>query len=68
MSYGVGHRHGSDPVLLWQRLAATAPIRPLACKPLCAAGVPPPQKKMEVQKILISPVLLTSFISVMCFF
>ena len=30
--YGVGCRHGSDPSLLWlwHRLAATAPIRPLA--------------------------------------
>ena len=32
MSYGVGHRCGSDLVLLWlwHRLAATAPIGPLA--------------------------------------
>ena len=32
MSCGVGHRRGSDLALLWlwQRLAATAPIRPLA--------------------------------------
>ena len=31
-SCGVGHRHGSDPVLpwLWCRLAAAAPIQPLA--------------------------------------
>ena len=31
MSYGVGHRRGSDPALLWLwcRLAAAAPIRPL---------------------------------------
>ena len=28
MSYGVGCRHGSDPVFLWP--AAIAPIRPLA--------------------------------------
>ena len=30
MSCGVGHRHGSDPVLLWlwHRLAAVAPIKP----------------------------------------
>ena len=33
MSYGVGHRHGSDPVLLWHRPAATALIRPLAWEP-----------------------------------
>ena len=32
MSRGVGFRHGSDPALLWlwHRLAAIAPIRPLA--------------------------------------
>ena len=26
VSRGVGHRHGSDPELLWCRLVATAPI------------------------------------------
>ena len=37
---GVGHRRSSDPVLLWlwHRLAATAPIRPLAWEPLYAMG------------------------------
>ena len=30
MSCDVGHRLGSDPTLLWRRLVATAPIRPLA--------------------------------------
>ena len=41
MSRGVGRRHGSDPVLLllWRRLEATAPIRPLAQKPPYAVGV-----------------------------
>ena len=31
MSYGVGHRHGLDPALLWlwHRLTAAAPIRPV---------------------------------------
>ena len=31
MSCGVGHRHGSDPTLLWlwHKLAAVAPIQPL---------------------------------------
>ena len=35
MSCGVGHRHGSDPTLLWLwcRPAAVAPIRPLAREP-----------------------------------
>ena len=41
MSCGVGCRHGSDLVLLWLwcRLAATAPIRPLAWEPLYAMVV-----------------------------
>ena len=36
VSCGVGHRHGSDPTLLWlwHRSAATALIRPLAWEPL----------------------------------
>ena len=32
VSCGVGHRSGSDPTLLWHRLAAIAPIRLLACE------------------------------------
>ena len=41
MSCGVGCRHSLDPVLLWLwcRLAAAAPIRPLAWAPPYAAGV-----------------------------
>ena len=39
MSCGVGHRHGSDPMLLWCRPAAAAPIRPLALELPCATGV-----------------------------
>ena len=41
MSCGVGHRCFSDPALqwLWRRLAATAPIGPLAWEPPHAAGV-----------------------------
>ena len=40
MSCGVGRRLGSDPALLWLwcKLAATAPIRPLAWEPPYAAG------------------------------
>ena len=40
MSCGVGHRRGSDLVLRWLRcrLAATAPIQPLAWEPPYAAG------------------------------
>ena len=41
VSCGVGHRRSSDPTLLWlwHRLAATAPIRPLAWEPPYAEGV-----------------------------
>ena len=41
MSCGLGHRHSSDPALLWLwcSLAAVAPIRPLAWEPPYAAGV-----------------------------
>ena len=41
MSCGVGHRHGSDPALLWlwHRPTATAPIRPLAWEHPNAMGV-----------------------------
>ena len=40
MGCGVGHRFGSDPVLLWlwHRPAATDPIRPLPWEPPYAAG------------------------------
>ena len=40
MSCGVSHRHGSDQILLWlwHRLAATAPIIPLAWEPPYATG------------------------------
>ena len=42
LSYGVGHRYGSDPTLLWlwHRVVATALIQPLAWGPpyaMCAA-------------------------------
>ena len=41
MSYGVGHRQGLDPMLLWQgcRPAATALIQPLAWETPYAAGI-----------------------------
>ena len=45
VSYGVGHRHGSDPALLWLwcRLAAIALIQPLAWEP--PYGVPAALKR-----------------------
>ena len=55
MSCGVGHRRGSDPVWLWRRPVATAPIGPLAWEPSYAAGAaqeiakrPKKKKKLHV--------------------
>ena len=49
MTCGVGHRHGSDLVLvwLWYRPAAIAPIGPLAWDPLYAAGAALKSKKKK---------------------
>ena len=50
MSCGVGRRHGLDLALLrlWYRLAATAPVGPLAWEPPCAMGAA--LKKTKSQK------------------
>ena len=53
VSCGVGHRCGSDLVLLWHRPAAAAPTGPLAWEPACATGVAlkrPKKKKMMCEK------------------
>ena len=52
MSCGVGCRHGSDPALLWLwcRLAATAPIQPLAWEPPYAAGAAQEIAKRQKKK------------------
>ena len=50
MSSGVGHRFGSDPMLLWCRPGATAPIQTLAWEPPCAAGVALKTKKKKKKK------------------
>ena len=52
MGYSVGHRHGSDPTLLWlwHRGAATALIQPLAQELPYAAGVALKEKKKEKRK------------------
>ena len=60
MSYGVGHRRGSDPVLLWlwHRWAAIALIQPLAWKPPYAPGVAlkrPKKKKSSSLTAAASP-------------
>ena len=51
MSCGVGHRCRLDPALLWLRcrLAATAPIRPLAWELPYAAGVALEEAKRQKQ-------------------
>ena len=50
MSCVVGHRHGSDPALLWlwHRPVAIAPIRPLAWEPPYAMGTAVKRKKKVV--------------------
>ena len=52
MSCGVGHRRGSDPVLLWlwNRPVATALIRPLAWDPPYAAGAALEKEKRTKKK------------------
>ena len=49
MSCGVGSRHGLDPALLWlwRRLAAIAPIRPLAWELPHAMGATLKKKKKK---------------------
>ena len=55
MSCGVGHRHGLDPKFLWLwcRLAATAPIQPLAWELPYAASVGLKNREKD-QKIKIN--------------
>ena len=52
MSYGVGHRCGLDPVLLWLwcRPAATPPIRALAWEPPYAARAALEKAKRQQQQ------------------
>jgi len=52
VSCGIGHRYGSAPVLLWlwHRLAAVAPIGPLAWEPPYAAGVALKRQKDKKKK------------------
>ena len=55
MSCGVGCKRDSDLVLLWlwRRLAATAPIRPLAWEPPYAAGTALKKTKKKKKKKVI---------------
>ena len=50
MSCGVGHRLSLDLVWLWCRLAATAPIRPLAWEPPHDAGAALKNKSQEKKR------------------
>ena len=52
MSCGIGHRRVSDPALLWlwHRLAAAAPIRPLAWEPPYATGAAQEKAKKKKKK------------------
>ena len=57
MGCDVGHIHGSDQalLLLWHRLAAVAPIRPLACETPYAMSVAlkSKKKKKKTQKLKV---------------
>ena len=55
MSYGVGHRHSSDPALLWLWLAAIALIRPLAWELPCAADAALKKKKKKTKAKNVLP-------------
>ena len=52
VSCGVGRRRGLDPawLLLWCRLVAVAPIRPLACEPPYAKGAALKRQKDQTNK------------------
>ena len=52
MSCGIGHRHGSDPALLWPwcRPVATAPFRPLTWELPYAVGVALEKAKSQKKK------------------
>ena len=52
MSYGVGHRHSLDPVLLWlwHRPATAAPIQPPACKRPHVVGTALKRQKIKKSK------------------
>ena len=55
VSFGVGHRGSSDPVLLWlwPRLPATAPIQPLAWEIPYATGAALKRQKKERKNLCL---------------
>ena len=52
MSYDVGHRRGSDPVLLWPwcRPTAAAPIQPLVWEPPYATSAALKRRKRKEER------------------
>ena len=62
MSCGVGHRHNSDPTLLWlwRKLAAAAPIRPLSWEPPYAAGAALEKAKKKKKKKKLATALFVA--------
>ena len=64
VSCGVGHRHGSDPALLWlwHRPAAAAPVQPLAWElPYATGAALKKKKKGLIGKILLKLVTSMDF-------
>ena len=61
MSCSVGHRHTSDPMLLWHKLAAAVPIQLLACELPYAMGVALKSKKKEKKIIIHTQAKLIKF-------
>ena len=60
MSCGVGHRYGSDPKLLWCRLAATIPVRSLNLEtPLCHEYSPKKKKKTKKKGRVLVKITIT---------
>ena len=59
VSCGVGRRRGLDPTLLWlwHRLAAAAPIRPLAWEFPYAMGVGPKRHKKKKKNAMEPPII-----------
>ena len=71
MNCGVGHRHSSDPTLLWLwgRPVSIAPIWPLAWEPPYAAGVAQEmakRQKKECASVLFSPHPCQHLLFVLC--
>ena len=70
MSHGVGHRCGSDPMLLWLwcRWAATAPIQPLAWELPYAASVALKRQKKVYVLFMYLCVYIYIYIYILCIY